>query len=329
MAVLGLGGQPRSAGAFIQARPSLVTLLLLACLAGCSNHQVTGPETWWHDWAGGKVAQSRPPPPGDKDPYPNLATVPAKPAKPDTAAWNRMTAGLITDRINAREAAALAPIPPMSIPPLSIPALSAGATASKPPGAASPRADDQEASAAMVGASPPPVAQGKAASGAKPATQPPSGVVPPAPAIPSVAAEAAFVANGHLPPLPTREPARPDIAPAPPPPLVPVTAEPPPAPRLASDSNQIDFPKGAATLDDPALAAVKALAATLGNRGVAVTGYGDAATSDAVGQSAALGLGLSRAQAVATALVADGVPYARLRLNAEAAGRGATLRLLQ
>jgi outer membrane protein OmpA-like peptidoglycan-associated protein len=98
---------------------------------------------------------------------------------------------------------------------------------------------------------------------------------------------------------------------------------------LAPDSNEIDFPKGSATLDDPALAAVKMLAASRGDRGIAVTGFGDATTSDAVGQSAALGLGLSRAQALATALVAQGVPYARLRLNAEAAGRGATLRLLQ
>jgi outer membrane protein OmpA-like peptidoglycan-associated protein len=230
-----------------------------------------------------------------------------------------MTAGLITDRINAREAAALAPIPP----PSSVP------TTSKPLDSGQPRANDQGASAAMVGASPPPLAPGKAPAGAKPAVQPPSGVVPPTPAMPTVGAEAAYVANGHLPPLPTQEPPRPDIAPAPPPPVVPITVEAPPAPALAPDSNAIDFPRGSAALDDPALAAVKALAATRGDRGIAVTGYGDAASSDAVGQSAALGLGLSRAQAVATALVADGVPYARLRLSAEAAGRGASLRLLQ
>jgi outer membrane protein OmpA-like peptidoglycan-associated protein len=46
-------------------------------------------------------------------------------------------------------------------------------------------------------------------------------------------------------------------------------------------------------------------------------------------QSDALKLGLSRAQALATALVAQRVPYAMLRLSAESAGRGASLRLLQ
>jgi len=77
------------------------------------------------------------------------------------------------------------------------------------------------------------------------------------------------------------------------------------------------------------LAEVKALAADRGDHGIAIIGYGGATSSDPVAQSDALSLGLSRAQALATALVAQGVPYAMLRLNAEAAGRGATLRLLQ
>jgi outer membrane protein OmpA-like peptidoglycan-associated protein len=60
-----------------------------------------------------------------------------------------------------------------------------------------------------------------------------------------------------------------------------------------------------------------------------VTGYGGAVNSDVQTQQAALVLGLARAQHLATALVAQGVPFARLRLSAEAAGRGASLRLLQ
>jgi outer membrane protein OmpA-like peptidoglycan-associated protein len=325
MACIASDGQPRDAGAFIQARRRLAALVCVLCISACSNYHTTGPEAWWHETIGGKIAQNRPPPPGDKDPYPNLSTVPPKPAKPDNAVWNRMTAGLITDRTRAKEAAALAPIPTaMSAPPAPAP-LDIG----------QPRATSPGASAALVGASPPVATAGKPAgkapSGASRATAPLSAADAnaAAPTIRSAAGEAAFVADGRLPALPTREPARPDIAPAPPPPLVPVTAMPPAAAPFAQGGSEIDFARGSAALDDPALAEVKALAAARGDLGVAVTGYGDAASSDAIGQSDALGLGLARAQALATALVAQGVPYARLRLNAEAAGRGANLRLLQ
>lgn len=91
----------------------------------------------------------------------------------------------------------------------------------------------------------------------------------------------------------------------------------------------VDFAENSAALTDPALAEVKALATSRGDHGIAITGYGGATSSDPVVQSDALNLGLSRAQALATALVAQGVPYAMLRLNAEAAGRGASLRLLE
>ena len=45
--------------------------------------------------------------------------------------------------------------------------------------------------------------------------------------------------------------------------------------------------------------------------------------------AAALVLGLARAQAVADALKQDGVPDNAVRVNAEASGRGASLRLIQ
>jgi outer membrane protein OmpA-like peptidoglycan-associated protein len=102
----------------------------------------------------------------------------------------------------------------------------------------------------------------------------------------------------------------------------------PPAPTR-SPGTGIDFDRGSSTLLDQALADVKTIAAIRGDDGIAITGYGDASSADAIAQSNALGLGLARASALATALVAQGVPYARLRLNAEAAGRGASLRLLQ
>jgi len=254
--------------------------------------------------------------------------------------WNRMSAALLTDRINATEAAALAPIPPPS-------------TAQTP--AQQPQANDQSAGATLVGVTAPPVPPGQpskarttsasASPGPAPATNqlataasggaissqtlPPVTMPPPGQALPTSAETAQRVANGHLPAIPTQEPPRPDIAPGPPAPLAAVTAIPPSVAPPADPGNEIDFVRGSAALTDVALAEVKAMAAERDGRPIAVTGYGDAATSDAIGQSNALNLGFSRAQALATALVAQGVPYARLRLNAEAAGRGASLRLLQ
>jgi outer membrane protein OmpA-like peptidoglycan-associated protein len=333
------GGQPRVARAFVQAwrtrtsitpaaiAPLWVRLFALtgvACLGACSDYHTSGPEEWWHESVGGKISEQRPPPPGDKDPYPNLSTVPAKPPAANAAMWNKMTAGLITDRIRADQAAALAPI--------ATPATRASAPISSN---AQPQSQEPGASAAFMGTEPPRVApagppvtkrsgvpatalSGQVGAGAQETAQP---------STPAAAAQR--VANGQLPALPTGEPPRPNIAPAPRPPLVPVTVTPPLAAAPQAGSDELDFPRGSASLDDPALAEVKVLAATRGDRGIAITGYGDATSSDPVEQSDALDLGLSRANALATALVAQGVPYARLRLNAEAAGRGASLRLLQ
>jgi outer membrane protein OmpA-like peptidoglycan-associated protein len=92
---------------------------------------------------------------------------------------------------------------------------------------------------------------------------------------------------------------------------------------------RVTFAPGAATLSADDAAAVKAFAANRGNSVISVTGYGDAAASDIASQTAALSLGLSRAQAVANALVAAGVPQSAIRVGAEAAGRGARMTLLQ
>ena len=54
-----------------------------------------------------------------------------------------------------------------------------------------------------------------------------------------------------------------------------------------------------------------------------------ATSSDPEAQSAALNLGLSRAQSIVEALKADGVPGNAIRVSAEASGRGASLQLLQ
>lgn len=81
----------------------------------------------------------------------------------------------------------------------------------------------------------------------------------------------------------------------------------------------------------PSLAAdqLKQLAARRGDGVIAVTGYGDAASNDPDAQAAALTLGLSRANAMAAALAADGVPATSVQVDAEAIGRGGTARLVQ
>jgi outer membrane protein OmpA-like peptidoglycan-associated protein len=325
MAFLENDTQRKGARAFVQAwrfpaRGGRIALVSLICVSGCSNYHQKGPEAWYHEEVGGAISAQRPPPPGLNDPFPNLATVPAKPAPADAAAWNKITAGLMTDRVNARQAAALAPIP-----------TTASAAPNPEKQVPQPQGAATGASAAFVGASPPPAPPGKAKAAPTAHAAPAFGASPsnrPAPILSSSAA-AARVANGQLPALPTREPSRPNIAPGPPPPLVPVTATPPAVAPPPSGADTVDFSRGSAALNDAALADVKTIAAARGDRGIAITGYGDTTTSDASGQSDALGLGFSRAQALAVALVAQGVPYARLRLNAESAGRGASLRLLQ
>ena len=66
----------------------------------------------------------------------------------------------------------------------------------------------------------------------------------------------------------------------------------------------------------------------MGDHGIAVTGRGETATADPSVQTAALELAMARAQAIATAFVAEGVPRSVLRINTESAGRGAAIRLL-
>jgi outer membrane protein OmpA-like peptidoglycan-associated protein len=112
--------------------------------------------------------------------------------------------------------------------------------------------------------------------------------------------------------------------------VVVATASPPPAaaPQAAS-AITVEFVPGSAALPAGAADVLKGIAAKRGQSVVAVTGYGDAASSDPDAQTAALSLGLSRAQAVANVLTGDGVPAAAVRVASEAAGRGASVRLVQ
>ncbi len=90
----------------------------------------------------------------------------------------------------------------------------------------------------------------------------------------------------------------------------------------------IVFVASSSDLSAPAAQEVKAFAAKRGTATIGVTGYGDAISSDPEAQSAALNLGLARAQSIVEALKADGVPGASIRVSAEASGNGAALRLI-
>jgi outer membrane protein OmpA-like peptidoglycan-associated protein len=94
-------------------------------------------------------------------------------------------------------------------------------------------------------------------------------------------------------------------------------------------SATIVFVERSTTLSQPATDEVKAFAAKRGKGTISVVGYGDASSSDPEAQSAALNLGLSRAQSIVSALKSDGVPGNAIRVSAEASGRGASLQLLQ
>jgi len=307
MTFRGMDRQISDARAYIQAAVLAVTML--CGVTGCAVSHDEGPEAWWHEAIGGKIAQDRPPPPGDKDPAPSLATVPPKPQPVDSAAWNRRTAGLMTDRVAAREAAALAPIPGPAAgslpgaPPA--PAVIGGPTTVPGLGPAEPSRGPKSAPSGL-GASLNAVA--------KPTVPAPAG---------------SGLAPGPVPALPVAPPARPGIAPAPPPRAVAATAAPPVASVTAPGTIVLEFIGPSDQLTTTSLDQLRTIAANRGQRFIVITGRGDAVTSDAVSQAAAVGLALKRAQAIATVLVADGVPSRVLRLDAQAAGRGGDLRLLQ
>jgi outer membrane protein OmpA-like peptidoglycan-associated protein len=408
------GGQPRGARDRVQAYPGTrsgtsglrfrsaqaVLAAFGLLLSGCSSFPSSmNPVTWWHDLQGGKIAEQRPPPPGADQPYPNLATVPPKPAEPDRAALANIANGLIADRTNTQRADAAAPIadpsspsaspalfgkgtvppPPPPPPPGTTTASASLPAADAPPAPPSPAPSPPSPSTASpapaaapakapVGAVqtaelPPPAAPGGPAAGpvsAKPEPNAPE--APGAAAQPGVAAALAPpAANAPLtppgasaqptpeaapaPPLPTTPPPPPNLpaaggAPATPAGLPPAAAPPPGAPATtaaatpapppnSANSVNLTFVDGSADLPPTAASTLKALAARRGGGIIAITGYGDAVSNDPDAQSAALKLGLSRAQAMAAALTSAGVPGSAVQVDAEAIGRGGAARLVK
>jgi outer membrane protein OmpA-like peptidoglycan-associated protein len=337
------GVQPKGAAKPVQAGHLYglrtgISVVGACLLAGCSSTSSMNPVNWWHRQEGGKIAEERPPPPGANQPYPAVGTVPAKPSPPDAEALKKLTDSLIADRTNAQHAAQEAPLADPSSPAAS-PALFGVGTAPPPPpasAAAPPPAPAAAPQAAPAAPAPPPVASASLAAASAPPAPPAPPAAAPAPAprkpVQSAAleappAQAAAQAAGPPPELPAAPPPRaPDAPPAPvaaavPPPMPPTT------PGISSAS--IVFVEGSTALSAPAADEVKSFAAGRGKGVIVVTGYGDSESSDPSAQSAALGIGLARANAIADALKTDGVPADAVRVNAEASGRGASLRLLQ
>jgi outer membrane protein OmpA-like peptidoglycan-associated protein len=282
--------------------PRAVRGLLVLALSSCSSlPDRINPVTWWHDLNGGAIAEQRPPPPNADAPYPSIATVPPKPTPPDPAVRQKIADGLIADRTNAHYAAAEAPLPPPR-PRAAVPQLS-------PP-------DPNNSSASLAATSAP----------ARPATPPrPAPVTPvaetplPAPSIPAA------------PPLPPQlagvdiGPTAPAPPPAAPPPLPPTPAA---LSAEAAAPVPVAFPPGTAIIPPGGDAPLKALAARRGTASIEVIGYGEATDTQTDLQTAGVTLGLARAQAMAAALVADGVPMAAIRMESQASGRGGAARLI-
>jgi outer membrane protein OmpA-like peptidoglycan-associated protein len=304
-------------------------------LAGCSSSSQSSmnPVNWWHQLEGGEIAKQRPPPPGTNQPFPNLATVPARPAAPDKKQLDAITQGLVADRAHAEYMAAATPIADPSSP-QSSPALFGAGTmpAPPPPGTATPA---PAASASLAAASTPPTPAGPPAKPSpaprgtvQSAALPVPGSAPPAATTAANAPPAPPAAAGPPPTIPAAPP-RPPALPGAPPAKV-ASARPPIRPATQRPGEvQIEFVAGSSALPPGANDLLKELAAKRGAAPIALTGHGDATSEDPAVQSAALSLALARAQAAAKALVADGVPESAIRLGAEASGRGADARLIQ
>jgi outer membrane protein OmpA-like peptidoglycan-associated protein len=291
------------------------------------------PVNWWHRQEGGKIAEDRPAPPGADQPYPNISTVPAKPSPPDAKAMKDLTDSLVADRTNAQHEAQAAPLADPSSPTASPNLFGVGTAPPPPPPGAAPPAASASPGTPIASASMPAVEAPVAPPSAAPRKPVQSTPLAPLPAATAPAAAPAASASpastppaGPPPSMPAVPPPRPAIAgPAPAAQVVP-TPMPHPA---GGTSATIVFPDRASDLSQPATDEVKAFAAKRGKATISIVGYGDSASSDPDAQSAAVNLGLSRAQSILDVLKAAGVPGTAIRVSAEASGRGASLQLLQ
>jgi len=325
------------------AAAGLALLLAAAPLAGCSGSGGTSlnPIDWWHQMEGGRLAETRPPPPNADAPYPNLGTVPAKPPPPDKAAQAGIASGLVADRGNAHYEQSIVPLPQVRPP--------AGTPAATLAQGAKPADADQQPNASLPAATaparpPPPPSVARvpvapvstaplAAPAAPPAAAPDASTAPAASPAAPAAAPASQTADASMPTIPDAPPSPPQLAGAAPAvvaPTVPPVAPPPPppVPKPNGPPVAIPFAIGSAVVPADSLAPIKLLVKTRGASSIAVTGFGEAASTDPAAQAAALPLGLDRARAVAAVLMANGVPGSAINITAEPQGSGAAARLV-
>ncbi len=152
----------------MRARLMRAVLATALALSGCSGLPDVA-----HRIEGGQIAKPRQPPPGLAQPYPNLASVPSRPAPPDQAELARVFQSLVADRENARHLTA--PTGPDPSLPSASPELFGLGTAPPPPPAA-PAAT--ATLAAAQGPTPGPM------TGSAPAVAPPAAPSPPPPTSP-------------------------------------------------------------------------------------------------------------------------------------------------
>ncbi|MGC8522874.1 MAG: hypothetical protein ACP5M5_01160 [Acidibrevibacterium sp.] len=313
--------------------------MAMVALAGCSSlPAAVNPANWWDSLTDRNLATERPPPPQADAPYPNLATVPDKPAPADAKAHQTIIAGLVSDRANAQYEATQVPIPDPSSPQAS-PALFGGSA--PPPGATNTAAAAPPAAAAALAAAnaPPPnvpvhptPAPRNAVNQAPLAAPPTSAATTPAAATQVAAADTPPPSMPETPPPPPQVPgaAIPPTKPAPPPTKPPAPpAGKPPLSAAEAKPLTIGFPIGSAVVPPAEIESIKALAARRGNRSIVVVGYGDASNATPQTQTAAVTLALARARAVIATLTAAGVPMDAISMDAEANGHGALARLVE
>ncbi len=297
---------------------------MLATLAACSGNTEEGPIGWWHQLQGGYIAQHRPPPPGQFQPYPSLATVPARPTPVSPADRARIYATLMQDRANATYEARQDPLTQVGVartdqglfapatPPTPGPDATGAALPAATPAATHAASATPGGKAGTEAASPP----ASPADVPIPAITQDSTPPPPVPAAPPAAPRIAGVT------LPVTVPHLPPVAP-------PTPASIPALDAAAAAPVALAFTPGTATLTVADRADLQALAARRGPHMIAILGFGDAAQEDANSQRLGLDLAISRAAAIARVLEADGVPFADLSLSGAAGGSGGAARLVR
>lgn len=305
-------------------------LLCAGLLGSCS----LSPKNAFHQYEGGVVAHAHATPPGQNQPYPNLASVPPAPPPPNMAQLNATTNGLVADRAHAQYLAESAPLADPSSPQAS-PDLFGVGTAPPPPPAGTASASLPAATASPTAAAPPPAAT------ASPAPPPPAKAPVASVQTAQLAAPSKTAQNTELPSTIAPAPAEPAAG------TVPAVSAAPPAPPQGvaaatatarmpeqeagnpADSVNLAFVPGSANLSQPDQLALKELAARRGNKIIEALGRGEATSALPAAQETAITLGFSRAQAIAKALQADGVPEGAIQVMSLAGGRGGAAKLVE